>query len=66
VLKIGNMAKQQFCSSHGALNFAGCIGRSGRAVDPRQSEERARIVPADYASDWHTASRGEDVRKTVR
>lgn len=33
MLKIGNMEKQQFCSSHGAPDFAGCTGRSGSAVD---------------------------------
>jgi len=33
VLKIGNMAKQQFCSSHGASTFTGYIGRSGSAFE---------------------------------
>ena len=46
VLKIGNMAKQQFCSSHGALNFVGCIGRSGSAFEILGGVKRGQDCPS--------------------
>lgn len=63
----GNMAKQQFCSSHGALTFAGCIGRSATCiVGPVQSEELPRWAQQNYAILWHTTlRRGVLARRAV-